>query len=87
MRMYTGGDAAENPDVNRNAEITLYKQEPTLQLRRDDGTFDCPLIWWKYNEQKYKLLSILAAMLLCIPATSAPSEHVFLVGRSNNCQR
>jgi len=37
------------------------------------------LTWWKYNERKYKLSSILAARLLCIPATSAPSEFVFSV--------
>ena len=62
-----------------DAELTLYKQEPMLQLRKEDGTFNCPLTWWKYNERKYKLLSILAARLLCIPATSAPSERVFSV--------
>jgi hypothetical protein len=79
------GDAAENPDVNRNtattadAELVLYKQEPTLKLKKYDGTFNCPLTWWKYNEPKCKLLSILAAWLLCIPATSTPSECVFSV--------
>ena len=79
------GDEAENLGVNVNAvtiadaELTLYKQEPTLKLKKDDGTFNCPLTWWKYNERKYKLLSILAARLLCIPATSAPSERVFSV--------
>jgi len=62
-----------------DAELTLYKQVPTIKLKRDDGTFNCPLLWWKYNEQKYKLLSILAAQLLSIPATSAPSERVFSV--------
>jgi hypothetical protein len=79
------GDAAENPDAIGNAattadaELTLYKQDPTIKLRKDDGTFNCPLTWWKYNEHKYKLLSILAARLLCIPATSAPSEFVLSV--------
>jgi hypothetical protein len=29
------------------------------------------------NARKYKYLSILASRILCIPATSAPSEHVF----------
>jgi hypothetical protein len=75
--------AVENPGVNVaatvDAELTLYKQEPMLQLRKEDGTFNCPLTWWKYNERKYRLLSILASRLLCIPATSAPSERVFSV--------
>jgi len=41
--------------------------------------FNCPLIWRKYNERKYKLFIILAAQLLSIPATSAPSDHIFSV--------
>jgi len=60
-----------------DAEITLYKQEPTLKLKKDDGALNCSLTWLKYNERKNKLLSILAARLQCILATSAPSEHVF----------
>ena len=75
--------AAENPGVKAattmDAELTWYKQEPMPKLKKADGTFNCPLTWWKYNERKYKLLSILAARVLCIPATSAPSERVFSV--------
>jgi hypothetical protein len=74
---------AENPAVNvatvADAELTLYKQASTLKLRQDDGACICPLTWWKYKEHKYKLLSILASSLLCLPATSAPLEHVFSV--------
>ena len=76
-------DSRENPVVSlvtaADAELTLYKQAPPIKLKKDDGTFNCPLLWWKYNERKYKLLSILASQLLSIPATSAPSEHVFSV--------
>jgi hypothetical protein len=60
-----------------DAELTLYQQEPAIQLREDEGGFSCPLTWWKFNARKYKLLSILASRVLCIPATSAPSERVF----------
>jgi len=60
-----------------DAELTLYKQEPSIRLNNDDGTYTCPLTWWKFNEIEYKLLSKLAARFLCIPATPAPSEHVF----------
>jgi hypothetical protein len=61
------------------AEITLYKMEPSVRLKDDNNNFDCTLSWWKKNESKYKLLAGMAARFLCIPATSAPSEHVFLV--------
>jgi hypothetical protein len=60
-----------------HAELTLCRHEPSIRLKNDNGTYTCPLTWWKFNERKYKLLSKLAARVLCILATSAPSEHVF----------
>jgi hypothetical protein len=61
------------------AELTLYRDEPSLPLQNADGSFSCPLKWWKNNEGKYKMISKLALRVLCIPATSAPSERVFSV--------
>jgi hypothetical protein len=61
------------------AEVTLYQNEPSLPLQDADGKFSCPLQWWKNCQRKYKIISKLAIRLLCIPATSAPSERVFSV--------
>ena len=62
-----------------DAELILYKQEPSVPLQDHDGKFSCPLAWWSVNKQKYKMLSQVAIRTLCIPATSAPSERVFSV--------
>ena len=43
------------------------------------GDFTNPLQWWKFRGVKYPLLRKLARKMLCIPATSAPSERVFSV--------
>ncbi len=60
-----------------SAELLLYHQEPSTRLYKNDGCFNCPFSWWKVNQFKIPLLAHLAHQLLCIPATSAPSEHVF----------
>ena len=37
------------------------------------------LAWWQVQEKTLSLLSILARRMLCVPATSAPTERVFSV--------
>jgi hypothetical protein len=59
-----------------DAEMTLYVSEPSLPLQDNQQNFSCPLTWWKLNQSKYKMLSEVALHILCIPATSAPSERV-----------
>jgi hypothetical protein len=57
--------------VNRvDAELMFYK--------RDDGSFNNPLDWWHLKQQQYPSLANIALRVLAIPATSAPSERVFL---------
>ena len=65
-----------------DAEILLYRQEPSLPLQDAQGKFCCPLTWWRNHSTKYKMLSEVALRLLCIPATSAPSARVFFCCRA-----
>jgi hypothetical protein len=48
-----------------DAEITLYKHEPSIRLKNDDGISTCPLTWCIFNDRKYRLLSKLAAVGFC----------------------
>ena len=64
-----------------NAELERYLVEKSLKLEksRDDKkvVYNDPLIWWKQHENKYPTIAPLAAIVLAIPATSAPSERVW----------
>ena len=52
-------------------ELSNYKAEDEIPKSED------PLLWWKLNEHRFKILSVLARKLLCIPATSVPCERLF----------
>ncbi len=52
-------------------ELDKYLAEPP-SLRRED-----PLKRWKENAARFKVVSYVARRLLCMPATTTPSERVF----------
>ena len=60
--------------TSRNMVIlALYESQDYLHIRED------PLQWWKSNKSHSALKELLpvARKVLCIPATSCPSEHLF----------
>lgn len=62
-------------------EMSYFKSLPFLpgkiSLADDRTEFPDPLLWWKVQADRLPILSKLARRVLCIPATSAPSERVF----------
>jgi hypothetical protein len=61
-------------------EIEVFKQVPFLPFL-DPTTLERtnPLRWWRDHETSFPFLSKLARRVLCVPATSAPSERLFSV--------
>jgi hypothetical protein len=58
-------------NTKESDEVADYLAIPQIRFN------DCPLEWWKMNEKRFPILSILAKVYLCIPATSTPSERLF----------
>jgi hypothetical protein len=58
-------------NTKESDEVTDYLAIPQIRFN------DCPLEWWKLNKERFPILSNLAKIYLCIPATSTPSERLF----------
>ena len=66
--------------VRIDAELSTFASEPPLLIKykvSGNWVYDDPLMWWKSHSAKYSLISRVAKALLCITATSAPSERLF----------
>ena len=62
------------------------KEGEDFKKERILGTNKCPLKWWKKNKEKYEILAVLARQFLAAPATSAPSERLFIAGPPKSFQ-
>jgi hypothetical protein len=69
-----------NTDENRiNTELEYYKNLKGLSVMLTGAVLSDPLQWWQVQEKMLPILSVLARRMLCVPATSAPTERVFSV--------
>lgn len=58
-------------------EVDLYLEEDMLPIHGPDGSWNCPLKWWRDHHQKYPHLSQLFKQYGHIVATSVPCERIF----------
>ena len=72
-------DAIERFRREALREIAAYQRHPMLPFFEDAGKPSDALKWWRAEAPKYPNLARLARRVLCVPATSAPSERLFSV--------
>lgn len=75
---YEGPNNATVETVQQKVERELknFLQYPIDPAVLKSPTFDV-LKWWRKNHPMYPLLSKFAQRIICVPATSTPSERVF----------
>ena len=64
-------DSEKDNDNSSSDELLRYKIEMKVPESIN------PLQWWKLNEHRYPIMSLLAKTVLCIPVTSVPCEWLF----------
>ena len=72
-------DDASTDEHKIYTELEYYKSLKGLSVMLQGSVLSDPLAWWQVQEKTLPLLSILARRMLCVPATSAPTERVFSV--------
>lgn len=70
MLMQADDEEEEERGDSAKTEMEQYLRDAT---KLQSG----PLAWWKQNSDRYPKLAFAAKHLLCVPATSTPSEHIF----------
>ncbi|KAL4618395.1 hypothetical protein ACB092_06G006700 [Castanea dentata] len=60
------------------SEFQFYLNQPLLEID-EEGSFDL-LDWWKTNQSKYPILSIMAREILSVPVSTVASKASFSVG-------
>ncbi|CAL9696828.1 unnamed protein product [Knipowitschia caucasica] len=63
--------SAATPEDKVKEEVKIYMSLPSILADND------PLVWWRAHASELPHLARLAKKLLCIPATSVPSERIF----------
>ena len=73
MSFLLGATSTQSAEENSSGkgEFERFKKEP--QLHHDENA----LLWWKANQERFPLIAQVARQLLCVPATSVPSERIF----------
>ncbi|XP_042633118.1 zinc finger BED domain-containing protein 4-like [Cyprinus carpio] len=70
MLMQADDEEEEERGDSAKTEMEQYLRDAT---KLQSG----PLAWWKQNSDRYPKLAFAAKHLLCVPATSTPSERIF----------
>ena len=69
-----GEYTAETPTSSVESATAEVEQYKMFKPSSPDSN---PLKWWKLHENQFPLLARVAKKILCVPATSVPSERVF----------
>ncbi|XP_067678487.1 E3 SUMO-protein ligase ZBED1-like [Haliotis asinina] len=64
-------EPAQSPFDLAKRDVDRYFNDGPIPLSSDS------LGWWKVNQLRFPILAVFVKMMLCVPATSVPSERAF----------
>jgi hypothetical protein len=71
------GDTAKSQCENELYQLLLGNDFKMKMQDIESKVYNCPLSWWKSSAHWYMNFGNLATKYLAVPATSAPSEHIW----------
>ena len=73
---FSSNDESEEDNLASSIgrQIDEFRNVKGILLITEDGSYNCPLMWWKENASKYPYIWSVAQQILHILVTSAPSE-------------
>lgn len=72
--------SSNESNVPEKSEYDIYIAEEYMQVDEENSEEFDVLLYWKVNEKKYPVLSIMARDVLSIPITTVASESSFSIG-------
>ncbi|XP_058765108.1 zinc finger BED domain-containing protein RICESLEEPER 2-like [Vicia villosa] len=73
-------NSIESRFVPEKSELDIYFDDELMELDEEQSENFDVLLYWKLNEKKFPILSIMARDVLSIPITTVASESSFSIG-------
>jgi len=75
MSFLLGAANSSSTDEDESGKVKYGQIRREPQLHHDE----CTLLWWNSNQEQFPIIAEVACKLLCVLATSVPSEKIFLL--------
>ena len=80
MQDFKSWNSIESRFSPGKSELDIYFEDELMELDEEHSEDFDVLLYWKFNEKKFPILSIMARDVLSIPITTVASESSVSIG-------